>query len=371
MPTNRPVPVAGASAAGSSASVPGVILSTAQRMTAYSSQVIADGAFGYWRLGEAAGSTAVDASGHSRNGTYTPGGTGFTFSQPGAVSDGATSIKGQGDLSNVAIPTGTPDGTLAAYTLEGWVQTTTLTIPNVVIGFLATAANPVGFIRLVLLANGVFETRSNPGGVSISNFSSNGVVVINTWYHVVATWDTSNLQLYVNGVAAGAPTAGAGVITVGASGWVIGKYDATNANRSWNGLIDEIALYPSALSATQIADHYTLRTSTQTTPVYVSDPITNLDAKGVRLYGTVGNGDGTVTIKLQAQNPYTKAWVDIPGATTAALNNTTGTLLVVYPGNSGITNSTTIINQALPPIWRVAATVTNIETFSIAADYLL
>ncbi len=50
--------------------------------TSYAVQVIKDTPIGYWRLGEAIGSTsAVDLSGHGNNGAYSS--SGVTLEQPG------------------------------------------------------------------------------------------------------------------------------------------------------------------------------------------------------------------------------------------------------------------------------------------------
>jgi hypothetical protein len=87
----------------------------------------------------------------------------------------------------------------------------------------------------------------------------------------------------------------------------------------------------------------------------------------------VANGSGTATIKIQVRNPYTRAWVDLAGAATAALNNTAGALLTVYPGLTGIADSAGVtINQHLGSAWRAIATVaTATETFSVSGDYLI
>ncbi len=108
---------------------------------------------------------------------------------------------------------------------------------------------------------------------------------------------------------------------------------------------------------------------------YTSEPMFNADAKGVRLF-TVSNNDpgaGTVTVKIQVQDPNTKAWIDLAGATTAALTDSTGALLTVYPGITGIADSAGVTNnQHLGPVWRVVATVADAEvTFSVGAAYLL
>ncbi len=107
--------------------------------------------------------------------------------------------------------------------------------------------------------------------------------------------------------------------------------------------------------------------------VYASSEQQNPGAKGVRLYSVVANGSGTVTIKIQVRDPNTDVWIDLAGATTAALNNTAGALLTVYPGLTGIADAAGVtINQHLGPAWRAVATVaTASETFSVGADYLI
>jgi hypothetical protein len=107
--------------------------------------------------------------------------------------------------------------------------------------------------------------------------------------------------------------------------------------------------------------------------VYASAEQFNPGCKGVRLFTVVANGGGTVTVKIQVKNPATGAWVDLAGAATAALNNTAGALLTVYPGLTGIADAAGVtINQHLGSAWRLVVTVaTAEETFSVGADYLL
>lgn len=107
--------------------------------------------------------------------------------------------------------------------------------------------------------------------------------------------------------------------------------------------------------------------------VYASSEQFNPYARGVRLFTVVANGSGTVVVKIQIRNPYADGWIDLAGAATAALNNNAGALLTVYPGLTGIADSTGVtINQHLGSSWRLVATVaTAAETFSVGADYLL
>ncbi len=107
--------------------------------------------------------------------------------------------------------------------------------------------------------------------------------------------------------------------------------------------------------------------------IYASSEQQNPGAKGVRLFTVVANGSGTVTVKVQVRDPNTDVWVDLASAATAALNNTAGALLTVYPGLTGIADSAGVTcNQHLGPAWRAVATVaTATETFSVGADYLI
>lgn len=67
------------------------------------SEILADSPYGYWPLDDASGTTAVDASGNGRDGTYTGG---VTLAQPGLVGDavaldGSTGYVDFGDVFDI------------------------------------------------------------------------------------------------------------------------------------------------------------------------------------------------------------------------------------------------------------------------------
>jgi hypothetical protein len=78
------------------------------------------------------------------------------------------------------------------------------------------------------------------------------------WTHLVMTRSGSTLRLYLNGTAVATATASgplntsSGVLAIGRTGSVAVDY--------FKGSIDEVAVYPSALSATAIAEHYRIGT---------------------------------------------------------------------------------------------------------------
>jgi hypothetical protein len=105
---------------------------------------------------------------------------------------------------------------------------------------------------------------------------------------------------------------------------------------------------------------------------YTTDPIHNYEAKGLRLFfdlTNVGAGPGTVTAKVQVQDPVSGNWVDLAGAVTAALNAVGTTMLTIYPGLTAAAN--VAVSSPLGLVWRLSVTVaTNAVSFSVGGQYL-
>lgn len=163
----------------------------------------------------------------------------------------------------------------------------------------------------------------NGNGTLIGFDLTGGTANLNAWSHVVATWDGTVAKLYVNGVDTNAPNAGNGAavyfpsttatFTVGSLG------DNSSPSR---GRVDEVAFYPSALTAEKIAAHYATASST-TAGAYRS----LVQADGALVYyqqnpATISLADTgatkTVTFRgilSQSTELTPETWADIPGAT--------------------------------------------------------
>jgi hypothetical protein len=107
---------------------------------------------------------------------------------------------------------------------------------------------------------------------------------------------------------------------------------------------------------------------------YTSQEFVNHHAKGLRF--TVANdaaGGSTATAKIQVKAPGSDVWVDLAGATSAAIGSSTGTITTVYPGLTGIADAANVsINQHLGLSWRMVLTIgaaTGIS--SVSAVYLI
>ncbi len=88
------------------------------------------------------------------------------------------------------------------------------------------------------------------------NVTSTNPLSLNTWYHVAATVTTGSTKLYINGSL---DTTGSNTLNSFTYGKThIGElyYSTTNTARHFGGNIDEVALFNSVLSATEINQLY-------------------------------------------------------------------------------------------------------------------
>ncbi|HJW49989.1 MAG TPA: LamG-like jellyroll fold domain-containing protein, partial [Candidatus Limnocylindria bacterium] len=211
--------------------------------------VLADGPVSYWRLGEpTSATTAADTSG-GNPGTY----SGVTPEAAGAVpGDSAASFAGS---SVVSIPASSTLNLSSALTVEAWIKPS-VAGQNAGI-FEKTVGGTVNTGYLMLIEAGRIEWRGKAAGggylTAIGPFLAAG-----TWSHVVGTFDGTTLRLYVNGAQV-ASTA-AGTLASGSGPAFIGRLGAEGGNPGilpFNGVIDEVAVYGSALSPARVLAHYT------------------------------------------------------------------------------------------------------------------
>jgi Concanavalin A-like lectin/glucanases superfamily/Pro-kumamolisin, activation domain len=99
----------------------------------------------------------------------------------------------------------------------------------------------------------VFRLGNSSGYVAVL---AGGTVETNVWQHVAGVYDGTNASLYVNGALAAGPTSAAG-FSPNANLAVTLRIGATSfGNRTFDGAVDEVAVYTNALSGNTIAAHY-------------------------------------------------------------------------------------------------------------------
>jgi len=109
----------------------------------------------------------------------------------------------------------------------------------------------------------------DPGGASFTTNSSTNLTD-DQWHHVVGIYDSTvaEIQIFVDGVQEGSQ----GGVAPAAYGTNTRPFTIGNHyNRGFDGLLDEVAVYDSALDVVQIATHYFEGSGTS------PDPLLNID----------------------------------------------------------------------------------------------
>jgi len=213
----------------------------------YPAAVVADGATAYWRLNDSSGTTAVDVIG-GNNGTISGG---VTLGQAGALADGDKAMSFDGTTSFIAVPDTAILNFAGSFTLEAWIKTvSTGRVPIV-----GKESSVTGFGYQL-------EFGTSPGLLAMHT----GVAWVYTppvnlndglWHHVVGLWNGTVVKIYVDGIEKASSAPAGGVNLSNTVALEIGRFYGSIYAA---GSLDDVAIYPTALTPTQIAAHYAART---------------------------------------------------------------------------------------------------------------
>lgn len=221
----------------------------------YVTQVLADRPLALWLLDEPAGAvTALDRSGRSTQGRF---GSAATLGRPGGLPNNpGTSLR---TASGIALTSASATSAPRVASVEMWFRTSAATGGHLV-GFGDTATATTSVEDRVL-------RMSATGQLSYGDWSTNPQRIITTpgayndgsWHHVVLSFSTENSSfqnstLHVDGaqVASGRTSKVASYTGY----WRVG---GGSQAPSFNGLIDNVALYDTELPAQRVMAHYAAR----------------------------------------------------------------------------------------------------------------
>ena len=199
----------------------------------------------HWELDEGVGEATTDSAA-SRTGTLENGAT-WTSGRSGS----AVSMDGVDDF--IALPALEVTG--SAITLAAWVRNSSF--PSDVRQRFISKANDSSeqgwYWMLGQINDGEnrlrFRLRANRQTTTL--IASTGNLPVETWYHVAATYDGSAMRLYLNGAEVGS-IAKSGSLSRGRDVPVhIGR--SPEGSNYLRGAIDDVRIYSSALSATEIS----------------------------------------------------------------------------------------------------------------------
>lgn len=209
---------------------------------AYVDEVLADSPTIYWRLGEASGTTAVsEVNSPTKDGAYqnTP-----TLGVTGALT-------GSGDTdtavsfartSNERVLLSSAQSFGDTYTFELWIKRASIDVAMSLV-FLGTSAPDFK----ITAANLIGLDKAAASAIVTSTLS---ITDTTTWHHVVNTKNGSTVKLYIDAIDRTGTVSNATmengnqfVVAWGNQGY-------------FDGSIDEVAAYPTALSAERVLAHY-------------------------------------------------------------------------------------------------------------------
>jgi hypothetical protein len=251
----------------------------------YHERVLAKRPVAYWRFEERLGPTAHDSTGHAHSGTYHGD---VAFGQMGAINserDAAIGLNGTDAFvevpDNEAFSQPTSDRGL---TVEAWFRPDTLTFPGQTVDhyvhwlgkgqagqfewglrFYSRESSRPNRVSAYIWNRAAESGRSNEGaGAYFQDALQPG-----RWIHVVACYDPGDannphagVSIYKNGLLRGGPTTSPGaryatydIHPVHGSAPV--RLGTRDGGSFLAGGLDDVAIYPRVLTASEILDNYT------------------------------------------------------------------------------------------------------------------
>lgn len=219
----------------------------------YTAQVLADSPSAWYRLGEPSGAVLDTMGGTSGSvvGTTTRDVAGALV-----VDDGAILLNGS--TGYVTVPDQAQLDPGDVFTLECWIKRT------------ATGA---AIEKLLSKGAGGYFLGINADAIEVAVQGSTIVctsttLVNNTsWHHVAWTKNAGTTKIYIDGVDRTGTVTNDTVIAT-SSALFIGVL--SSLTEFYNGVLDEVAIYPTALSAARILAHFNAASDPASTPTWVS-----------------------------------------------------------------------------------------------------
>jgi hypothetical protein len=214
----------------------------------YHEQVLAASPAAYWRLGETSGTSAADETG-TNPGTY----NNVLLNQPSALtSDSNPSASFDGTRSYMRVPASPSLNMTSAVTVEFWAKRRTISNSyQVLVGKPGNGQSKFENYAVWLTNTNRYIAYFGDGTTWVA--VQTPVVTDTNWHHIVATNNGSRVKIYMDG---GLKQDSATTLQMSANNQPLNLGRANTNNYYFNGWLDEVAIYPTALSAPTIVAHY-------------------------------------------------------------------------------------------------------------------
>ena len=140
-----------------------------------------------------------------------------------------------------------------AGTVSAWIKSSNTSDFQMIIGKFVSGSRQVQFrtetngkIRLILYKSSTVN----------SLLDSTGTVLDGNWHHVAFTYNSSGINLYIDGSASGSNTTNITPVQASTDNFMIGARKISTPEKFFNGSIDEVAVWNTALTSTQVSEIY-------------------------------------------------------------------------------------------------------------------
>lgn len=226
---------------------------------AYATEVLSDAPIVYYRLGDAqpvVGSTVMaDSSGNARDGAFTSVSSTFpVLGRPSSLTgdtDTAMQLAGNGYAQGPAVASWIQP---AALTAKLRVKPASVAVTRELLNRGTSGSfGAAQSWRIVQINQTVFLRMFVNGTSTTTTITTGNVLSTSSWTEIAYTFASNTARLYINGTSAGTSSI-TGSLSPGTQNLRLG-YDA-QANTTWSGEMDEVALYDYELPALRLAAHY-------------------------------------------------------------------------------------------------------------------
>ncbi|SDL13680.1 Concanavalin A-like lectin/glucanases superfamily protein, partial [Arthrobacter sp. ov407] len=307
-------------------------------LSAYAKDVLADGAGSYWRLGEASGTSLVDWAGW----TDAVAGSGVTRGGAGAITGDANKATTFDGTINGSASTQTAIPGPDVFTAETWINTTT-SAGGKILGFGNNASGvSSNYDRQIYMDNdghiyfGVYTG-------STETLRAGGTYNDGQWHHIVASLGSNGMALYVDGkrvgqradVTQGQPYSGYWRI----GGDNLSSWPGDPRSDFFQGAIDEVSIYPQAVTVQQVQKHYIDSGRTLNIPVAPADNYGKaVFQAGPDLYWRLGESNGNIAADSSPSESPGSYVAGVTLGNASGIFGTTNTS-AVFDGASGLVSS--------------------------------
>jgi hypothetical protein len=204
------------------------------------------GLVGRWKLTETSGTTAADSSTKSLNGTYT---NSPTLAQGGpypGAGQYAASFDGTNDYVNGSASTSyeLEDG----FSIACWVNLDAYVASAALLQNGATSQN----CELAITSTGQVTIAGRSSG-GLQSHSSTATLPLNTWRHVVGTYDGSTFKVYIDGVLSSSASNTFTIISTQSGNLTIAA-SLEGTDQYLDGRLHDVRFYNRAIAADEVAE---------------------------------------------------------------------------------------------------------------------